>query len=87
MSYKSKIEVSINYNPGACDHCGTKMFQGFMFKYQGELLYIGRVCVSKITNICTTGNIHRSRTRLESYLNKGSEEDREERWEALSTEA
>jgi len=66
------ISVDVYNEPGHCEHCGTKTIHAFQVTYNGDKIYIGRVCLEKITNISTSGNPYRAITRLEKYLNKGN---------------
>lgn len=73
----SKITVSLDEHVRQCDHCDAKNIKR-TFKVvlpNSEELYIGRVCISKLTNIDTSGNPYRAASKIQQYLNSIHVED------------
>lgn len=66
-----KISVSLDEHVRTCDHCGaTNIKRTFKVVLPNEeLLYIGRICISRISKIDTSGNPYRAASRIETYLN------------------
>lgn len=67
----SKIKVSLDEHVRQCDHCeATNIKRTFKVQIpELEDTYIGRVCISKITKIDTSGNPYRAAARIQQYFN------------------
>lgn len=65
------IKVTLNNKVRLCDHCGAKnIHRTFEVNIRrGEKFHIGRICISKMTGIDTSGNPHNAADRLQTYLN------------------
>jgi hypothetical protein len=73
------IKVTLNNKIRQCDHCQAKNIKRtFEIDINGEVLYIGRICISKTTNIDTSGNPSRAAIKIEEYLKSLSEESLDE---------
>jgi len=77
---RHKIHVSISNVNTQCDHCGTKMSNGFYLKYKYDVLYIGRMCLEKVVDVPTSGNPYRAAKRVELSLNA---DDPEGAWDHI----
>lgn len=65
-----KIKVKLDEHVRECDHCGAKNIKRtFHIVSTDHNLYVGRICIQNITNINTSGNPHRARSKIEEYLN------------------
>lgn len=66
-----KITVTLDDHIRICDHCGaTNIKRTYKVKIPNmDEMYIGRICISKLTNIDTSGNPYRAAERLTAYLN------------------
>lgn len=68
----ARIKITLDEHVRVCDHCGVKNLKR-TFHIQlpdGDELYIGRICVSRMLGVDTSGNPHRARIKLEEKLNE-----------------
>lgn len=65
------IKVRLDEHVRECDHCGaTNIKRTFKVSVPHEDdMYIGRICMSNLTNIDTSGNPYRAAQRIEHYFN------------------
>lgn len=72
------ISITLDEHVRQCDHCDAKNIKRtFRIQVNDEILYIGRVCVSKVVGIDTSGNPYRARDKIEAYFKELDEEDAE----------
>jgi hypothetical protein len=71
------IKVTLDEHVRECDHCGaTNIKRTFCVKIpHEEKMYIGRICIGKLTNIDTSGNPYRAVERIQTYLNSLDEDE------------
>jgi len=72
-----KITVGIDNSVRVCSHCSVKnILRTFKVKIPGyETMYIGRVCISRIVDIDTSGNPFRAAAKIEAHLNSLDKEE------------
>lgn len=64
-----KVRVTLNNDVRKCDHCGAKNIKRtFGIQINKDIFYIGRMCVTKITSVNTSGNPHYALARVQAYL-------------------
>lgn len=65
------ITVSLNNEIRKCEHCSThNIKRTFELNIDGQKLYIGRICISKIVKVDTSGNPARVARKLQRKLNE-----------------
>lgn len=66
------IKVSINTKIRQCNHCQVRNIKNtFEIQLENEpMLYIGRICISRITGVDTSGNPYRAAKNIQAYINK-----------------
>lgn len=63
------INVSLSTSVRQCEHCNTKLIKRtFHIQANEEEIYIGRVCLSNIIDMDTSGNPARAREKIFDYL-------------------
>lgn len=72
-----KIKVTLDEHVRECDHCGAKHLRhSFCVQLPNEeKMYIGRICIERLTNINTSGNPHRATNKIQNYLNSLDEDE------------
>ena len=71
------IKVALDEHVRECDHCGAKNIKR-TYKLSipnMDKMYIGRICLSRVTGIDTSGNPHRARQKVEDFLNSLTEDE------------
>ena len=72
------IKISLNEKIRQCDHCGAtniKRTYCIHLTKSREKLYIGRICISNMTDVDTSGNPHGAVERLQLYFKDMEEEE------------
>lgn len=75
------VKIQLNNKITQCEHCGAKNIKRtYYISDFDNHLYIGRICLERVTNINTSGNPHNAIKRLRSYLNELEPEELELIW-------
>lgn len=70
------IKISLNDQVRKCDHCGAKNIKRtYCILHNNQRLFIGRICIERLTEVNTSGNPHNAIKRLQSYLNQLDEDE------------
>lgn len=65
------IKVSLDEHVRECDHCGaTNIKRTFKISIPNQDdMYIGRICISRLTKIDTSGNPYKAASKIQLYFN------------------
>jgi len=72
------IKIELNKQIRVCDHCGATNIKRTYCIYLPEYdrrLYIGRICISRITDVDTSGNPSNAARRLQHHFKTMNEDE------------
>ena len=78
------IYVDVSQTVRLCQHCGAKNIKRtFHIKFPKLDVYLGRICIQKITGVTTSGNPYKAAGKIQKYFNRINIDERLETYEAL----